>query len=90
MTVTYIFSSTQKLAHLIAEVGVYEVYKHTDGQTNEDESSICLDGRLGSPSFSALRPEQVKDALTNYNDEMMAKYTTCPPSAPLRHRGVFA
>lgn len=75
LTVTYIFSSTGKLAHLIQDVGIYEIYKHTDEQSNDDESGLCLDERLGGPSLVALLPQEAKDLLTNYNNEMMAKYT---------------
>ena len=76
LTVTYIFSSTGKLAHLIQEVGIYEVYKQSDVQANEDDSGICLDERLYGPSTLARLPQQLKDKLTNYNNEMMVKYTT--------------
>jgi hypothetical protein len=74
LTVTYIFTSSGKLAHLIQEVGIYEVYKQTNGQANEDNSGICLDERFGSPSMIALLPDNVY-GLTDYND-VMAKYTT--------------
>lgn len=75
LTVTYIFSSTGKLAHLIDEVGVYEVYKHIKSPAVEGEGGVCLDWRL-NPGNSLQMPQQMRDALVNFPNEMMAKYTT--------------
>jgi hypothetical protein len=63
LTVKYTFSNTGKLAHLVEDVGVFEVYKHVERPGGlKGNSDICLDWRL-EPSMSESMPPEVRSGL---------------------------